>query len=138
MKFPEVELHVLYGLGVKTASHLLYKTNDFTDSDLTVMTDDGDGTVNRRSLEAFLPWMQQHSKLVTAKKIDSVQHFDLVKNKEVFEYVLDLAMPNRSTSGSEALAQSVSYTTTLVCCLLGWTLVGWAAETSYVSVGRVG
>ena len=124
LKFPDVELHGLYALGMDTTSHLLYKTHNFTDNELTVVPGDGDGTVNRRSLEAFLPWTEQDSKLVVAKKLHHVQHFDLVKNKEVIEYVLDLAVPSRPTSGVGVLAPSLRYTAALVCCLLGWALSG--------------
>ena len=91
LKFPDVELHGLYALGMDTTGHLLYKTHDFTDNELTVVPDDGDGTVNRRSLEAFLPWMQHASKLVRRLVLDKVGHTNILKDKRVIQYVLELA-----------------------------------------------
>ena len=89
LQFPEVEMHCLYGQSVKTSGRLVY--DDFPDQPPKVVADDGDGTVNRRSLEAFLPWMQHASKLVRRLVLDKVSHTNILKDKRVIQYVLELA-----------------------------------------------
>lgn len=91
LKFPEVEMHCLYGRSVKTSGRLVYEGQSFPDNPPKVVMDDGDGTVNRRSLEAFLPWMRQKSKPVKRVVLDKVGHINILKDKRVIQYVLELA-----------------------------------------------
>lgn len=52
---PKVQLHCLYGTGVHTAASFVYEKGEFPDHQPEIIYGDGDGTVNRRSLEAWRP-----------------------------------------------------------------------------------
>lgn len=54
--------------------------------------DDGDGTVSRRSLEAYLPWREVHPAKVTKPlMVPNVNHIDILKDEKVLRYVLQVA-----------------------------------------------
>ena len=50
---PEIESHQIYGTQMPTPGVLLYNTRTFPDLQPVVLPDDGDGTVNIRSVLAF-------------------------------------------------------------------------------------
>ncbi|XP_076447791.1 lysosomal phospholipase A and acyltransferase-like [Babylonia areolata] len=98
LKFPGVEMHCLYGVGVKTPGRLVYKGEAFPDHAPEVEADDGDGTVNRRSLEAFIPWQQQQqqqhgssSRPVKSLRLEQVSHIGILKDRQAIQYVLNVA-----------------------------------------------
>ncbi|KAL8581134.1 hypothetical protein ACOMHN_033582 [Nucella lapillus] len=94
MKFPGLEMHILYGKSVKTPGKLTYTRNEFPDHAPQMVPDDGDGTVNLRSLEAFRPWMNQQrgsSRPVRSLVLEKVNHRGILKDPRAIRYVIDVA-----------------------------------------------
>ncbi|XP_076452446.1 lysosomal phospholipase A and acyltransferase-like [Babylonia areolata] len=93
LRFPGVEMHCLYGVDVPTPGKLVYSGHAFPDDDPTVVTDDGDGTVNLRSLEAIKePWREQVQRgIVKLYPLVKVKHLGILKDRRVIDYILRLA-----------------------------------------------
>ena len=82
---PGVAVHVRYGVGVDTPESFRYdKAGDFNTVPDMVLGD-GDGTVNRRGLEAGMNWQSANH-----KAFSGVDHTAIVKNKEVIDEILTL------------------------------------------------
>lgn len=56
---PQVTAHCLYGTRVPTIEKYHFKNGEFPDKQPTVTYGDGDGIVNKRSLEACNKWSQR-------------------------------------------------------------------------------
>ena len=87
---PEVEVHCLHGIGVSTPGALVYTSDKvWYDYQPTVISDDGDGTVNRRSLHGCLRWDGKQSAPVHHREFNGTyaEHLQLLQNPEVMEYI---------------------------------------------------
>lgn len=84
-----VEIHCLYGYGVDTTDRLFYKTGQFPTSYPTLIYGDGDGTVNRRSLEACLYWQKLQKQKIYGQGFPKVDHMNILKNKDVISYITE-------------------------------------------------
>ncbi len=91
LKPPNVEVHCLYGVGVKTPGSFSYsKEKDFPDSQPSVTYDDGDGTVNIRSLLGYTRWIETQPQGVFPKNFTGLEHVATLKHPGVIEYILNL------------------------------------------------
>lgn len=84
---PNVPLHCLYGTGVHTPGSYIFRKGEFPDYQPEMVYDDGDGTVNRRSLEACGTFSQQQDYGVTLKGYDSVNHKGVLSDTNVLNYI---------------------------------------------------
>jgi lysophospholipase-3 len=88
---PHVEIHCLYGIGMKTPDSFLYiKQNDFPDVQPNVVYGDGDGTVNLRSLMGYRRWIGRQSKPIFYKEFAGVEHVATLRYQPVVDYILEL------------------------------------------------
>ncbi|KAL9954753.1 hypothetical protein ACROYT_G042327 [Oculina patagonica] len=87
---PNVTVHCLYGTGVNTAARFVFGEKKFPDARPHVVYGDGDGTVNRRSLEACSKWSQRQPYNVTLKQYPSLKHNDVLSDENVFSYIKTL------------------------------------------------
>ena len=87
---PNVTIHCLYGIGVKTAESFTFGEGQFPDTQPQVTYGDGDGTVNIRSLEACNKWNQRQAYNVTLKQYPSVNHNGILSNENAHNYVKTL------------------------------------------------
>ncbi|KYB27268.1 Group XV phospholipase A2-like Protein [Tribolium castaneum] len=87
---PGVEVHCLYGVGVDTVERLFYKPGTWLDGYPTLINGDGDGTVNRRSLEGCLHWESLQKQKVYSKQLPKVDHMQILNNKDVLSYIANL------------------------------------------------
>ncbi|XP_044266833.1 phospholipase A2 group XV-like isoform X1 [Tribolium madens] len=87
---PGVEVHCLYGVGVDTVERLYYKPGTWLDGYPTLINGDGDGTVNRKSLEGCLHWGNLQKQKVYSKQLPKVDHMQILKNKDVLSYIANL------------------------------------------------
>lgn len=78
---PNVRLHCLYGTGVHTPASFMFEIGEFPDHQPEVIYGDGDGTVNRRSLEACGTFIQQQDQSVSLKEYHSVNHMGILSDK---------------------------------------------------------
>lgn len=95
---PGVELHCLHGYGVHTIDALYYTKNSFPDGYPGFVMGDGDGTVNKRSLEGCLYWSP---KFRNSRKMNSgypvyhqvfpnLDHMDSLRHGQIVEYLRQL------------------------------------------------
>ena len=66
---------------------LIYDKSTWFDSQPNIVHDDGDGTVNVRSLRACLNWQTQQKQPVFHKEFPSVDHMSLLKDAGVIQYL---------------------------------------------------
>ncbi|XP_022914127.1 lysosomal phospholipase A and acyltransferase-like [Onthophagus taurus] len=86
---PGVEVHCLYGTDVPTVEKLIYKPGKFYDTP-SFVNGDGDGTVNRRSLEGCMSWVKQQKQRVYARPLPKVDHMSILSNPNVLQYIANL------------------------------------------------
>jgi len=84
---PEVELHELYGSQMPTPGVLLYDNRTFPDLQPIVLPDNGDGTVNIRSLLGFKKWETQQKQDIHSLEIPGVEHLQILKHPTIISYV---------------------------------------------------
>ncbi|CAG9824467.1 unnamed protein product [Phaedon cochleariae] len=89
-KPPGVEVHCLYGTGVQTVERLFYKPGTFLDGYPTLIYGDGDGTVNRRSLEGCLHWRTLQKQKVFVKELPKIDHLQILHDKSTQNYITSL------------------------------------------------
>lgn len=109
---PGVEVHCLYGEGSPTveryACSKIHTENLDADANLfnfrlnyktglsgspTLVSGDGDGTVNARSLKACEKWAgnpKQHDKKIYSIEIPGADHMGILSDKRVVDYVLQV------------------------------------------------
>lgn len=87
---PNVTVHCLYGTGVDTAANFEFGEGEFPDTQPHVVYGDGDGTVNRRSLEACSKWKQRQLNDVILKQYPSVNHNGVLSDENVLSYIKTL------------------------------------------------
>ena len=74
---PHVEVFCLHGVGVDTTERLVYGEGQFPDWDPDILYGDGDGTVNRRSLEGCTRWAGQQTQMVHHHVFPGVDHMQV-------------------------------------------------------------
>lgn len=66
---------------------LIYDKSTWFDSQPNIVPDNGDGTVNVRSLRACLNWQKQQKQPVFHKEFPNVDHMSLLKDAGVIQYL---------------------------------------------------
>lgn len=122
---PGVEVHCLYGEGYPTveryenerkyqtkSSHSRDSSFDFRlnyktglGGSPTLVSGDGDGTVNVRSLRACEQWgssPQQHAKKIHSIEISGADHMGILSDKRVVEYVLQVLVGSGDYDADES------------------------------------
>lgn len=91
---PDVELHCLYGSNVTTVERLVYKPGTWLDGYPTLVTGDGDGTVNARSLTACEHWKYRYKKhqnpqgkMIKSVPFVNADHMGMLTDKRVLSYL---------------------------------------------------
>jgi lysophospholipase III len=69
---------------------LFYRKSDDFSSSPEQIYGDGDGTVNRRSLEGCMHWASQQNQTIVMKAISGADHMGILGHKDVIAYVVDL------------------------------------------------
>ena len=69
---------------------LNYKKSDDLSSTPELIFGDGDGTVNSRSLKGCAFWRTLQKKPITTLEIPKAEHFEILSNGQVVEYILDV------------------------------------------------
>lgn len=86
-KPPGVEVHCLYGTNVQTVERLYYKPGTTLTGYPTLIYGDGDGTVNRRSLEACQHWQTLQKQKVFVHELPKVDHLQILHDKSTQDYI---------------------------------------------------
>lgn len=87
LKAPEIEIHELYGSQMPTPGVLLYNNRTFPDLQPIVLPDNGDGTVNIRSLLGFKNWEGKQKQDIHTLEIPGVEHLAILKHPMVINYI---------------------------------------------------
>lgn len=89
---PGVEIYCLYGTGIDTVENLNYeKTYDLSGKP-TLAMGDGDGTVNRRSLEACQYWNGQQKQPVHLQAFPGADHMQILANLAVMDRIVKVLL----------------------------------------------
>ncbi|KRT78941.1 hypothetical protein AMK59_6658 [Oryctes borbonicus] len=86
---PGVEVHCIYGTNVSTVEQIFYKPGSFYDNP-TLLNGDGDGTVNRRSLEGCRSWSSKQKQPIHELALPKVDHMSILKDINVLKYISNL------------------------------------------------
>ncbi|BFZ12763.1 hypothetical protein BsWGS_15802 [Bradybaena similaris] len=94
---PQVPVHCIHGSGVPTPGMLIFGKNQFPDSYPSQVDEDGDGTVNIRSLLGCLRWLgrQKYPVIHTAFNGSDSEHMSILSNSGVRKYVVDVVTGKR-------------------------------------------
>lgn len=87
---PGVELHQIYGSQMPTPGVLMYNTRTFPDLQPLVLPDNGDGTVNIRSLLGFKKWEGKQNQDIHATELPGVEHLAILKHPMTINYVVQV------------------------------------------------
>ncbi|XP_067002265.2 lysosomal phospholipase A and acyltransferase-like [Anabrus simplex] len=87
---PGVEVHCLHGYGVNTVESLVYKPGKFPDGYPEFTYGDGDGTVNKRSLEGCLQWKNAQKRRVFHQTFPAVDHMSILRDARTLSYIKNL------------------------------------------------
>lgn len=87
---PGVEVHCLYGINVPTVEKLYYKPGAWLDGYPVLINGDGDGTVNRRSLEGCMLWQRMQEQPVHVVPMSNVDHMQILNSGGVISYITNL------------------------------------------------
>lgn len=69
---------------------LYYKPGTWLDGKPTLINGDGDGTVNRRSLEGCMRWEKKQKQKVYNRPLPKVDHMQILSDKNVLSYIQSL------------------------------------------------
>lgn len=84
---PGVEVHCLHGYGIPTPGSLVYTDNMWPDAQPKVIADEGDGTVNIRSLKGCLHWVGKQKQKVYHQQFKGAEHMEILDNKDILAYL---------------------------------------------------
>lgn len=72
---------------MSTPSKFVYHLNKFPDEQPETIMGDGDGSVNIRSLQGCLRWVDQQKEPVVWKAFPNEEHVEMLRNAEVIDYI---------------------------------------------------
>ncbi|WAR13083.1 PAG15-like protein [Mya arenaria] len=87
LKAPGVEMHCLHGVNVTTPKAFRYTNKTWHESYPETIPDDGDGTVNIRSLHGCLKFKKMQKQPIYHKEFDKAEHMQILNLKSVIDYL---------------------------------------------------
>ena len=86
---PNVPVHCIYGHTIVTPKTFVYTKSQFPDTQPSIVYEQGDGTVNMRSLEVCSHWATQQPQPVVTHLIDGLggEHIEILKSLDMVEHV---------------------------------------------------
>lgn len=85
---PGVEVHCLHGHKVTTMDKLEYLSGEFPDTArLRIGHGDGDGTVNRISLEVCASWKDKQTEPIHHEQFPNIDHMAILSDRKVMQYI---------------------------------------------------
>lgn len=89
---PGVEVHCIHGLGMDTMGLLEYNENKFPNQEPKISMEDGDGTVNLRSLKGCTRWIGKQDQPVHYFSLNQVDHMSVMTDPRILSYLKDVAI----------------------------------------------
>lgn len=97
LQAPGVEVHCLHGINVTTPGHFVYNNKTWTSGGTpTTIGDDGDGTVNIRSLLGCLKFKDMQKQPVYHQTFDQAEHMQILNRHDVIDYIKKVLVPKSS------------------------------------------
>ncbi|CAF3711314.1 unnamed protein product [Rotaria sp. Silwood1] len=90
LKPPNIELHEIYSSQMPTPGVLLYNNHSFPDLQPAILPDDGDGTVNLRSLLGFKNWKNKQKQDIHTLELPGVEHLAILRHPMTINYVVQV------------------------------------------------
>lgn len=87
---PGVNVTCIYSTGKKTPGKIIYQSPNHFPSSPHILYEDGDGTVNRQSLEACLKWSNDNSFTFNIRNFHSLPHAQILKAPEIIDALVSL------------------------------------------------
>ena len=84
---PGVEMHCLHGINVSTPGQFIYTNKTWKVSSPVTLPDNGDGTVNLRSLVGCLRFEKQQKQPVHHKVFNGAEHMQILNRKDVIDEI---------------------------------------------------
>lgn len=95
---PGVEMHCLHGVNVSTPGTFVYNEKSWLKGYPTTIPDDGDGTVNIRSLLGCLQFQKQQKQPVYHQTFNTAEHMQILNRKDVIAYLEKVLVPKKKLS----------------------------------------
>ena len=98
LKAPGVEMHCLHGINVpETPGQFIYDNKTWHEGSPVTVPDNGDGTVNLRSLAGCLRFRKQQKQPVFHKVFDKAEHMQILNRNDVIDEIMKILMyPHKS------------------------------------------
>jgi lysophospholipase-3 len=89
---PGVPIHCIFGHDVQTPEQLTWARGYFPDYQPAVLYGDGDGTVNRKSLEVCGRWQKEgnNGSLVTIHRLAGADHLGILADLRTIQLIKDI------------------------------------------------
>ena len=84
---PSVEVHCLHGTGLETPGAFSFTESTWYSKQPRVIVEDGDGTVNLRSLLGCRKWFGEQSQKVVHRVFAKAEHLSILSHDEVISYI---------------------------------------------------
>lgn len=84
---PRVRMHCVFGIGVETGERYVYEADSFPDGDPEMVVGDGDGTVNRASMEVCTRWTRSQSQPIEVVRRKGAGHLEILNDKETIHLI---------------------------------------------------
>ncbi|GAU96520.1 hypothetical protein RvY_07951 [Ramazzottius varieornatus] len=84
---PGVKMYCMYGVGIDTPESMVFGRGQFPDKPPKVIYGDGDGTVNRKSLEYPKQWNFEQEEDVAFLPFGGVTHMTILSDKAVLDQI---------------------------------------------------
>ncbi|XP_074595737.1 lysosomal phospholipase A and acyltransferase-like [Brevipalpus obovatus] len=107
---PGVEVHCIHGLGTKTMGLLEYNGEKFPNQEPSIQMEDGDGTVNLRSLKGCTQWIGKQPHNVHYMSLNKVDHMSVMTDPGILSYIKLIAeyKPDKETNTSDSLWDKIT------------------------------
>ncbi|XP_069183296.1 lysosomal phospholipase A and acyltransferase-like isoform X1 [Procambarus clarkii] len=86
---PGVEIHCIHGEGIPTVEKMVYHVDRFPDYP-HIVSGDGDGTVNARSMRHCLKWVNEQEQKIYHVPVPNIDHMDIIKVEPSLGYLVNL------------------------------------------------
>ncbi|XP_014208657.1 group XV phospholipase A2-like [Copidosoma floridanum] len=85
---PGVRVYCLYGdIRYSTVQRLLYRPGVSFNDAPELIFGDGDGSVNKKSLEGCLDWIDKQSQEIYYRSFPHVDHYGMLRNENILDYI---------------------------------------------------
>lgn len=90
---PNVTVYCLYGTGLKTPGKLIYEKGAWPNKQPKIVIENGDKSVNIRSLEGCLRWRNKQVQGVYPMGFKGIDHIEILSHSVSINYIKQILVP---------------------------------------------